>query len=86
MKVPMRKIVRVYTPNGLTFNYPQTKAGVAKADARAVSESLGLEGNGEGVPVRVVQGRLSRLSGQLVRTHEIVVTARVVFADGHEVA
>ena len=77
MKIPTKKIVRVYGYDGSTTDYPLTKTGVAKADARAVGESLAREENGEGVPIQVVQGYRS-LSGAFRRTHAIVVTARVV--------
>jgi hypothetical protein len=85
MKIPTRKIVRVYGYDGSTTDYPQTKTGVTKADARAVGESLAREENGKGASIHVAQGHRA-LGGRFVRTHEIIVTARVVFADGHEVA
>lgn len=80
----VRRIIRVHG-RALITTYPQTKTGVAKADAHAVTESLMREENGEGAPIRVQQGDLAP-DGRFKRTHEIIVTARVVFADGHEVA
>lgn len=82
----IRKRIRVWYPNSENFvGYPLTVKGARGADALAVSLSLGTEENGECSPVRVEQGHYDR-AGVWHRNHEIHVAARVVFAEGHEVA